>query len=221
MDSILTVTSAATSRALVTLEQVKLELNVTDTASNDLLEIYRARVSQSIASECGRQFARDTVTQTFAASEDEGTIDADCLVLGHAFPEPEYVADYCTIASVTEDGVLLAATDYELDASTGLLYRLSGGYRAEWESAKVIVVFTAGYVMPDDGNSTLPAELSGAAVELIKAAKFNASRDPALRSEDILSGLYSYSLFDPMKSDNALPASVSNVLDKYRNRFIA
>jgi Phage gp6-like head-tail connector protein len=221
MNSILTVTSAASNRALVILDQVKVELGITDTASDELLEIYRQRVSQSIASECGRQFARDTISQTFTSADGECTLDAECLILGRAFPEPEGVANYCTITSVTEDDTLLDPSEYELDVSAGLLYRLGGGYRESWEAGKVTVVFTAGYVLPDDGNSTLPLELSGVAVELIKMAKFAQARDPAIRSEDILSGLYSYTLFDPSRPDTAWPITVTDILDKYRNRSIA
>lgn len=199
-------------------------MGIVDTSSDALLEILRTRVSQAIASECGREFARDTVTQTFRLLGANVVPYSDrrttSLILGRSFPDPTLTAGYCTIASVTEDGTVLDPEDYEIDPTSGLLYRLASGCRFFWIAANVEVIFTAGYVLPDDGNATLPAEISGAAVELIRAAKFNATRDPALRSEDILSGLYSYTLFDPMKADTALPASVSDVLDKYRNRTI-
>ena len=217
MKSILTVTSAAANRALVALDQVKLELGVTDTASDELLEIYRQRVSQSIASDCGREFARDEVTQVFTSGDDEGVIDADFLILGRAFPDPTCAANYCTVASVTEDETVLDASAYEIDAAAGLLYRMSGGRRTDWCASRITVVFTAGYAMPDDGDSTLPLELSGAAVELIKAEKFNQGRDRALKGENILSGLYSYTVSE----SSGWPASVTDILDKYRNRVIA
>jgi hypothetical protein len=50
---------------------------------------------------------------------------------------------------------------------------------------------------------------------LVKATRFSRSRDPALRSENILEGLYSYTLFDSFKTEGNIPPPVAAKLDPY------
>lgn len=211
MTSIVTVTAPATNRSLITLEQVKTELNITDSGSDTQIETLRKRASQAIVGYCNREFARDGVSEVFR------DVAAECLSLSAGFPDPNHIADFCTITSVTEDGAVLDAANYELDAGAGLLYRLNSDERCAWCARKVTVEYTAGYVLPDDSDPTLPEDVQGAALELIKAARFNASRDPALRSENILSGLYSYTLFDPTNAETMWPASVTSPVERYIN----
>ena len=69
------------------------------------------------------------------------------------------------------------------------------------------------------GYDPIPIDLQAAATEMVKAVPFNRTRDPSLRSENILSGLYAYTLFDPASS-GVQPGSVQQVaastLDFYR-----
>lgn len=211
MNSILTVTAAATNRLLITVEQVKTELAIADSNSDAQIETLRRRASQAIVSYCNREFARDAVSEVFR------DVAAECLNLSAGFPDPVHIAGYCEIASVTEDGRVLTSDQYEIDAGAGLLYRLYFDHRCSWYARKVTVEYATGYILPDDSNSNLPEDVQGAALELIKAARFNAARDPALRSENILSGLYSYTLFDPTNADDQWPTAVTSPMVKYFN----
>lgn len=213
--SLPTIVSSAQNRLLITLDQVKLELGITDSDGDDILETYRRRASQAIVSHCDREFARDSVIETR-----RNVFHSNCLILENGFPDPNQVAGYSTIDSIVVDGVTLTTDQYEFDARNGTIYRLMSEMRAHWFGRKITVAHTTGYICPDDSDATLPEEVQGAALELIKAAKFAAPRDPLLRSESILSGLYDYTLFDPSKAESAWPASVVDTMDRYRNRTI-
>lgn len=210
--SMIAVVARATNRDLVSLAVVKEELGISTVPSDQIIGRYIARASQAIVGHCGREFARDSVAQTFRTAT-----PANELVLAYGYPGSSGLSDYCAVASVDEDGLSLSPDDYELDVAAGILFRLRGDCRSAWRSRKVIVSYAVGFALPDDANPTLPDAVQGAALELIKAAKFNAARDPALRSEDILSGLYSYTLFDSAKADTDWPAAVTAPLERYRN----
>lgn len=71
------------------------------------------------------------------------------------------------------------------------------------------------------GLDPIPLDLQGAVGEVVKALQFNKSRDPSLRSENILSGLYAYTLFDSSTSASGTAQQVAAILDRYRPRVIA
>lgn len=187
---ITTVTDAAASYDLVTLENYKLDAGITVDTDDTYLERAISRSSAAIMNYCGRVFAVETVRDDFVAAS------GSSLVLSR-YPVIE-------VESVTG-----AAVSYNLDKARGLLTATSG----VWAGA-VSVTYTAGF-------ETIPMDLQGAVSEVVKALQFNRTRDPSLRSENILSGLYAYTLFDASNSSVGTAQQVSAILDSYRKRALA
>ncbi|MEI9995099.1 MAG: hypothetical protein WDM91_10925 [Rhizomicrobium sp.] len=210
---IVTIIEKADNRLLVALDTVKNELGIADGSSDTLLDTFRARASQAIVGYCRREFARDLVEE-----KHRGVRRAEVLVLASGFPDPSRATGFCSITSVMEGETALTPDDYEVDQGAGLLYRLSQGRRSLWRCHEVTVRHRTGYVLPDDDDDeTLPEQVQGAAVQLVKAARFGAQRDPALRSESVLNGLYSYTLFDSVLAGSDVLPSVASPLERYRN----
>lgn len=201
--SILTVTTPRTDDGLlVTLEALKTELQIKVDTNDDYLSALLLRVSEAIETHCNRVFAVETVTEVFRP--DPCAKAQEALILGRR--------PVITITSVTVDGEALSASDYEVDAESGLLYRLSSDARTTWSGAKITVVYSAGY-------ATIPGPVQQGIFELVKLNQAARTRDPALRSENILEGLYSYTLFNGENLSSVL-SGVSG-LDKYINRTVA
>lgn len=213
MHSILTVNTAATSYDLTTLAAVKAELGITGTDEDTAITAWITQASQAAALYCNRVFAEETVTETF---RDSGHVRYGQSDKFWQRPREAWLLarnPVTAVASVVEDDTaLVQGTDYEF-ASDGVLYRLSNGYARHWRFYKSLVVrYTAGF----PGNAT-PVPLARSAISLVKLLRASATRDPALRSENILSGLYSYTLFNSTEFPSGIPADVEALLAPYRN----
>jgi hypothetical protein len=158
----------ATSGDLTTLAIAKRELGVADAAQDTRITDMIHEASDLVTQWCNRSsFGRETLRQTerLASPVDVIVLQRDLGVL---------------VSSVTEDGVALAAADYEQGGV--LLYRLRGGVRVAWTARTVIVEYQAGFVLPDETPSAL-----GAALHLCRCAeRLRAQRRgnaaPALRA---------------------------------------
>jgi hypothetical protein len=220
LDQIVAVTTANENRRLVSLVRLKRELGITDRTSDDLLNDLRDDVSRQIARHCAREFARDALTITIRLDYPGKLVEA--IALKGPFPQPDKaVADYVTLTSVTENDTALDVTaDVEIDPESGLLYRLCAGARIYWpQGAKIVVVLTAGYVLPDDrGTTTLPSDVQRAALDLAKMAHYARRRDPLLRSSSI-EGMSSQSFALPGAvggMDGAIPGNVAGMLSAFK-----
>lgn len=205
-DSIITVTSAASSYDLVSLAGAKLELGITDTASDTLLATWITQTSSDIAVYIGRTLARETVSQDFDLTSG--------LVFLRLTRRP-----VASITSVTEDGILLDTTDYQVEPNSGLLRRrFSDGGRTGWRALRVVVVYVGGYVLPDDLNPTL----TRACYAWLKHRWASKDRDPGLRSVNV-PGVQEESYFDPLRSSGSggVPDEVSTLLDMFRGGTVA
>jgi hypothetical protein len=146
MNSILTVTTAATDRALLTTAELRDAVGASLT--DPQLETLGNRVAAAIARACGVAeggtvpvtLRLETLTETFRARR---------LCRRHLMLSRRPVV---AISSVMEDDTIVAASEYELDASAGLLNRLSSDKLADWPAvSKIVVVYRAGYeTVPDD-----------------------------------------------------------------------
>jgi hypothetical protein len=108
-------------------------------------------------------------------------------------------------------------SDYSIpapDFSKGWLTRLLAIDLAprRWSEAPILVAYQAGYTA-----KTLPADLSDAVLQLVKARYFARSRDPALRQETI-DGAWGGSYFFGAGpgSEGDLPPNIVAMLDRYR-----
>jgi hypothetical protein len=86
-----------------------------------------------------------------------------------------------TPGQVVESGTNLTVNvDFRL-LGGGILERLSGDAPVRWSNGKIVVPYTAGWVLPDG----VPPELERQVIEQVKMAYFGADEDPRLRSEAI------------------------------------
>lgn len=189
------ITPAAT-RDLIALEDFKTDAGITVDTDDAYLERAISRASAVVESYCSRVFAVETVSDTF---NPDGAYQRLRL---SRFPVVE-------VTSITDDGVTLVEDDdYVLDYKIGVIRFL-----ARRCSDALVATYSAGY-------ETIPLDIQGAVGEIVKALQFNKSRDPSLKSENILSGLYAYSLFDANSSGAGTATQVSAVLEPYRNRSL-
>ncbi len=204
MDSILTTVIAASSRALVTLEEVKAEIGITVSTQNVQLARLIARASAAVESHCGRIFARQSYSEAIRLDRCRPSI---------------LLAQYplISIGGVTEDGTALDAGEHENDGSCGLLYRLDGSdCRLHWQIGKIVVAYDAGYQIPGQSGvgDALPADITEAVIETVKDRYSSAGRDPRLRSETH-EGVGAASYLDPRAGDGSLPARAAELLWPY------
>lgn len=172
MNSIVTVTEPATVTRLTTPEAFKLTMGIGDSSQDAKIERAIDAVTAKFQTHTNRIFCRQTYSELF-----RGLCRAETLLLKH-FPVAE-------IASITADGTEIDAADYEIDPETGLLCRLSSDVRCAWSAAKLVVVYDAGYLLPEEEGRTLPFDLEEAALKQLTADWYGSTRDPSVKREDI------------------------------------
>jgi len=207
----LTVTTAATSTNLTTLDAVKDDLGLTSTDEDDYIESLIERVSLDICGIVGAAVAEDG-TVTLGRETLVKTFRLNGAYSKLLLPRAPTVS----ITSVVADGDTLVAADYEVSKVSGLLTQLSDDDPISWDNDKVVVTYVAGWLLPDDTGRNLPLDIEAAAIALVKLARFNRTRDPTLKSENILEGLYSYQLFAPDDFKSGVPVDIMQKLNRYR-----
>ncbi len=214
--AILSVTEAAeTPILLTTLEAFKAQMGITVSEKDDLIEQIIARASGRIADTTRRVLARETVAETFRAR-----LNTSGMVTPEAAPLILARYPVSSIQSVTVDGEALAADGYEVDPASGLLYRLSSGFWCSWTGARIVVAYTAGYILPGNSDTNLPPALEEACLGIARMRWFNDSRDPLVKSEDVPDvGSTQYWVGDvPTASSSGLPTDLADTLEPYIDR---
>jgi uncharacterized phiE125 gp8 family phage protein len=210
MINILTTTTAATNRQLVTLTAVKAELGITDTSKDAFIGTLIDQASAQVESYCARIFARQTYTQD---------IRLERMQTGLLLAQLPVVA----VETVTEAGTELdPATDYEVNLRAAIIYRISGDRATCWAAGgKISVEYTAGYYMPGDdlspapaADEVLPADIQRVALELVKLGYFARDRDPTVSRESV-PDVYDVSFKNPAVG-RAIPLELAAALDPYR-----
>lgn len=196
----LTVITPATSTALTTAARATAMLSL-DAGDVTLLPTVIPQASQAVADHCNRVFARETVREVRRHHGMTG-------ILLERSPATTFV-------SVAEGETTLAAEDWEYDAGSGVLYRLTGVHSSCWYASPVTIEYTAGFTLPaDTGSWTLPAAVERATILLIGAMLAGRDRDPLLRSEEI-PGVRTASYWVP--DGKGLPSSeAEQLLEPYR-----
>lgn len=177
LNSVLSVTVAATSAALTDLTTVRDELGLTDTTSDTKLTRYINAASKKISQYCNRVFVTETVQETWRAPANPSGGLAYNLS-----DEPLHLSRWPvqSITSVVVDGAapLVANTDYIFEPDTGNLYRLdANGRYAAWSfNYTLVVTYVAGYVDQED-------DVAFAALNLVRLLWYSQPRDPTIKSE--------------------------------------
>lgn len=195
-----TLTPAA-SQLLSTLEAVRAEVGAAD-LSDDAAGALLAQASSALGRYCRRSFGRVTLLETVYP-------DRDWEVVLSALP-------IGAVVEVTADGVPLPPERWELDPGAGVLQRLDpDGCMRRWCTRRLVVQYTAGWLLPGQEGRDLPAEVERACLLTIAAWHAACGRDPLMRSESY-EGIGSTSWLDPREGSEALPPQAAGLLAEYR-----
>lgn len=219
----ITVTSTATTKLLTELETVKRELGITDNTSDKFLWDLIHQATDFIVTYCGRQFARETVTETKQA----------------LYPQQPWMVltrtPIISISGVSFNGSTVSSTTYTIeDPDAGLVFRETGWTTTQiydfaierqptnWGRKEWSFTYTAGYICPGStvSDRTLPYDLERACIDLIKW-RYNQQGDfnPGIKRQR--TGDASEEYFGPTSDDGTfIPPTVSSILDRYRRVFV-
>ena len=206
----LTVTTAATDRTLLTLAEIRSATGTTATSDTAALTTLNARVAAAIARACNvaadgvtpPTLRLETLTEVFRLDQ-----SSKSLVLARR--------PVVSITSAVEGGTTLATTEYETEKGAGLFYRLSDDTRSLWAAAKITVVYTAGW-------STVPDDLKTAAAKFARILWTEDgpdARDPGLKREEI-AGATTLEYWVPPASDPLMSQEIAELLGPYTNRQV-
>lgn len=176
MKPVFSVTTPATSLALLTPEELRAAAGVTGTDSDVALAALGEAAAASIMSECNiasdgvnpPTLMSETVVDTFRPDRPiyQNERNPSALILSRRFVS--------SVTSVVEGGVELTADDFILRAEAGLLERLVNDNISCWRSVKIVVTYVAGF-------TTVPPELKASASELVRTRSSETSRDPLVK----------------------------------------
>lgn len=199
------VTTPASDLSLLTIAELRAAAGVTDGSQDAELTVLGLRVSASIARQCNvledgvnpPTLLRETCTEIFRWT------GCGPLRLSRR--------PVTSVTSVTVDGSLIDAADYEISGGSNL-YRLSGDELSEWASGKITVVYDAGY-------DPAPDDLKLAASKLVTSVNSETARDPSLKR------VHTYDVEEieywvAPTNDPLLSAEISDLLAPYRQNWI-
>ncbi len=201
---------------LVTLAQVKSELNITDNSQDATLISWIAQASASISAFCQQVLVAETVLEKFRHSlnfinRGHGWfyhghchgVAAEALILRSSL--------VTSILSVMIDGALIPSDQYEFD---DCLYRLnSSGYPTAWTFSKSVEIeYVAGFT----AGENVPYDLQRAVFLVIRGIQGDASReDPNLKSRETFGVSKLEWWISDKSSSTPLPLEVIGLLTKY------
>jgi len=195
------VVTPGASLDLTTLATVKTELGITNTDSDAWLQTKITQTSVAIASACGRVFQQETVADYFNL----GWRSNDGALVLSRYPVNEVVA-------VTQSNSVLPADQYEFQSSNGMLFRMRGDCRSVWCGGRIIVTYSAGYVL----LSTLPHDLEQACILLVKQNWYSKTRDPLVKSVSI-PGVSTYDYWvGGVSQGGGMPPEVQTLIQPYK-----
>lgn len=203
------------AHALTTYEAVKEYLKLSDDTQKNFIERMINVVSDFIEGYCGRHFEKATYIEKYRGNGRQ-------KLLLNQYP-------IVSVTSVTVNGGLLDASEYEILAEEGALYCETlwpwSGYSVglvgepAGNTRNIQVQYVAGYVLPkDDGLGTppavrnLPYDLEDACIELV-AIRYEMRGSEHMKRETI----------GPLTSEfiQDIPSHIKTVLDKYKRLVVA
>jgi hypothetical protein len=205
--SLLTVLTPASSRALTTLATVKDEIDAGPDDTDARLSRWIAEESERIETYLGRALAEEVLQETFRLRDWANRLTG---APGHLRLTRRPVT---AIASIDVDGITLATGQYEADAGAGLLYRLHDDRRVWWCGRTVVARYTAGYA----SIGTLPRPIEAACLALIRHRWAARGRDPMLRSLAIPGVATEQYWVGATGEDGDMPPEIAAMLDPFRN----
>lgn len=200
---------------LITLADLKLELDITDTADDEVMQNRITRQSKLIAEACNRVFALTYAVETFTFDYGERLSARQGLNLSF-YP-------IVSIESVTEDGVLV--TDFDFDPEKGQLWRTGPLGSSSWCSwpgnyfggSTIAVTYSGGYELPDDA----PASLQAACIQAVSDAAVWASTGLNQAVQRVAHGDSDVRYFEPSAVQTGLSGSVMDLIRPFRRPGMA
>jgi hypothetical protein len=216
--NILTVTAQAESVLLLSAEEMRSAVGLADSSQDTALAELNARISSAIVSACKiaasgatpPTLRQETLTETFRYRSDpanqffpfEQGPNSAAIVLSRR--------PVVTISSIVADTVTLVAdTDFEVDATAALVYRLYADQRMSWRSRKVTVIYDAGW-------DEVPEDLKQAASRLASVWWTASGQDPNVRV-DLTQDVGRVEYFGNPLGSGAIPPDVMDLLGPYIN----
>ncbi len=167
---------------LISLEDAKLELGITDSSQDALISSRISRASDIIAEFCDRRFAFASAEETFVFDSGRhghhgfhgGEPGCRLALVVRLYPVE-------AVDSVTVDGVELDTSVYDVEEEAGIV-RLVQRF-GEW-CGRVVVTYSGGYMLPDEA----PGALQQACLEQVRvynnAAISSSSQGTGIREID-------------------------------------
>lgn len=214
-----TVEAPSSSYDLTSLETVKTVLQITDGASDSYLDLLITQASAAAASFCNRVFASEKLQDVFRLQRGTNGLPSRIDELQLSRWPVTAIASVTTLASSNDTAAtLVEGTDFETDYDLGQLFRLGGdGNPCRWDAIKTTVVYTAGYKLPGNAGASLPGDIEGAVIDLVKLGWFGRARDPLLRSDEVAGvGTQQFWIGSTSGNQGSLPPSVADRLVNYR-----
>jgi len=215
MKRFLTVTTAASDHALLTIAEMRALAGVTDSSHDVTLSALGLRIAAAITAECNvavgsganPTLLQETLTETFFY------VSSEVLNLSRRFD--------IVISSVVEDDITLDADEYLVEPESGFLNRLDAdGYPIRWCAQKVVVVYQAGF-------ASVPGDLKQAAMDFFRTTYLESSRDPLVKSaETDIPGVmrekfdYWVGAIPGQTNEGPVPDLVLGQLKRFRNGWV-
>ena len=217
----LTVLTKAQATDLTTLAAVRSELGIEDGKDNAWLSLQIKVASQIItdylniveADDGTVTLGQETLAETFRVHHSRylaRRLDSErtqYLILSRR--------PISGITSVIQDGVTLDPAEYEVDGA-GALKHLSSDRPTDWNGNKVVVTYTAGWLLPGQSGRNLPPDIESAAIGLVKTAMFSRKRDPNIKQENIPGVLEVNYFFRNPEPGAPLPEEIAQKLNRHR-----
>lgn len=204
----LTVTTPAPNRDILTFAELKAALGITGPAQDAAIDTLKVRIEMAITSACRVMpdgiaiptLRSETLTEVIRMGWSNGVI----LQLARR--------PVTAVNSVTEGTASLGSSDYEIDRPRGALLRLSSSGPSFWAGGSAITVqYVAGFaVVPDD--------LKLAASKLAVTIWNEGLREPGVRRENI-PGVREVEFWVPPTSDPLIDNDIDDLLAPYKNWF--
>jgi Phage gp6-like head-tail connector protein len=188
---------------LISLDDLKLALGIEDSSEDAQLQAMITFQSRIIAEYCDRRLAFGEALETFTFDPGEMLPVRQALTLS-LYPVAE-------ILEVSTAGATSA--DYDFDPASGRLWTGGG-----WTVGEVAVVYSGGYLLPDEA----PARLQQAVIQAINESRTSGTRDPSIRElqhGDTRISYFTSSL--STASSGYLSAPVTDLIKPYRRLYVA
>ncbi len=205
MNSVLTITSPASSLSLLTTAELRAAAGLAagDASQDPALATLGLRLSAAIARACGiasdgvntPTLLRETCSEMFRSRQHATTLRLSRRPV-------------TSITSVVENDEALDAAAYEVNPASGLFARLCDDRETCWPCGKITVVYVAGL-------GTVPEDLKLAASKLATALKTEAGRDPSTKRV-IIPDVREVEYWVAPSDDPLLSAEISDLLAPYK-----